>query len=77
MKRPMLTWGETGARSAPMRRLFTIPLVLLAGGCIQVTAPEKPIEINLNVNVKQEVLVRLQRDAQQIIEQNPELFPQP
>lgn len=77
MKRRMLTWGETGARPAPMRRLFTIPLVLLAGGCIQVTAPEKPIEINLNVNVKQEVLVRLQRDAQQIIEQNPELFPQP
>jgi len=40
-----------------------------------VSAPEKPIEINLNVNVRQEVLVRLQRDAQEIIEDNPELFP--
>jgi hypothetical protein len=60
-----------------MRRLALVPIVLAGGGCIQVTAPEKPIEINLNVNVKQEVLVRLQRDAQQIIEQNPELFPQP
>lgn len=46
-----------------------------ACGCVQVTAPDKPIEINLNVNVKQEVLVRLQRDAREIIENNPELFP--
>jgi hypothetical protein len=50
---------------------------LLVGlaGCVQVSAPDKPIEINLNVNVRQEVLVRLQRDAQEIIEENPELFP--
>jgi len=56
---------------------WTGPLVILigAGGCVQVTAPDKPIEINLNVNVKQEVLVKLQRDAQEIIDQNPELFP--
>lgn len=57
-----------------MRRLILIPAVALAG-CIQVKAPEHPIEINLNVNVKQEVLVKLQRDAQEIIENNPELFP--
>jgi hypothetical protein len=56
---------------------WTAPLVILVGasGCVQVTAPDKPIEINLNVNVKQEVLVKLQRDAQDIIENNPELFP--
>lgn len=46
------------------------------GGCIQVRAPEKPIEINLNVKVQQEVVVRLQRDAQDLIQNNPELFPQ-
>ena len=45
-------------------------------GCIQVRAPDKPIEINLNVNVKQEVVVRLQKDAQEFITENPELFPQ-
>lgn len=73
----MLTWGKCDASPARMRRLILLPIVLAGGGCIQVTAPDKPIEINLNVNVKQEVLVRLQRDAQQIIEQNPELFPQP
>ena len=43
---------------------------------IQVKAPDKPIEINLNVKVQQEVIVRLQRDAQDLIQNNPELFPQ-
>ncbi|MFL6745153.1 MAG: YnbE family lipoprotein [Sphingomicrobium sp.] len=44
--------------------------------CISVKAPDKPIEINLNVTIRQEVLVRLQRDVEQLIQQNPEAFPQ-
>jgi YnbE-like lipoprotein len=44
-------------------------------GCVNVTAPDKPIEINLNVNIKQEVIVRLQKDADDFITSNPELFP--
>jgi len=51
-------------------------LALAGGGCIQVRAPEKPIEINLNVKIQQEVVVRLQKDAQDLINNNPELFPQ-
>jgi hypothetical protein len=51
-------------------------LLLPLGGCISVKTPEKPIEINLNVTIKQEVLVRLQRDVEQIINQNPDAFPQ-
>jgi hypothetical protein len=43
--------------------------------CITVKAPDKPIEINLNVDIRQEVLVRLQQDVQQLIQQNPEAFP--
>lgn len=46
-------------------------------GCVSVTPPDKPIEINLNVKIEQEVLVRLQRDVEQIIRQNPQDFPQP
>jgi len=45
--------------------------------CISVKAPDKPIEINLNVTIKQEVLVRLQRDVEQLINQNPQAFPPP
>ena len=45
-------------------------------GCITVSPPDKPIEINLNVDIRQEVVVRLQQDAQQLIQQNPGAFPQ-
>jgi hypothetical protein len=51
----------------------TLPL----GGCITVKPPDKPIEVNLNVDIKQEVVVRLQQDVQQLIEKNPEAFPAP
>ena len=44
--------------------------------CISVKPPDKPIEINLNVDIRQEVLVKLQQDAAQLIQQNPEAFPQ-
>ena len=62
-----------------MSRMVFAPLgvlgLALLPGCIQIAAPDKPIEINLNVNVKQEVVVRLQKDADDFIANNPELFP--
>ncbi len=61
-----------------MRCLGRISIVLLApallGGCVEVTAPERPIEINLNITIRQEVVVRLQRDAQELIQNNPGVF---
>jgi hypothetical protein len=43
-------------------------------GCVQVAAPDRPIEINLNINIRQEVVVRLQEDARQLIQSNPGVF---
>jgi len=51
-------------------------LALPLTGCITVEPPDKPIEINLNVAISQEVLVRMQRDVEQLIQQNPQAFPQ-
>jgi len=47
-----------------------------ATGCIpvQIQAPDEPIEINLNVNIRQEVIVRLERDAAELLDQNSDLF---
>lgn len=49
---------------------------VLAAGCIpvQIQAPDEPIEINLNVNIRQEVIVRLERDAAELLEENSGLF---
>jgi hypothetical protein len=48
---------------------------MAVAGCITVKAPDKPIEINLNINVKQEVVVSLKKDAEDFITNNPDLFP--
>jgi hypothetical protein len=56
-------------------KLLPILLATLAlSGCIQLRAPDKPIEINLNVNIRQEVVVRLEKDVQTLIKQNPGIF---
>lgn len=68
MRNAILTRTSLGAAAA----LLAVSL----GGCVQVSAPDKPIEINLNVDIRQEVLVRLQQDVQQLIRENPEAFPQ-
>ena len=57
-------------------RLACAATALALTGCVTVKAPEKPIEINLNVAIRQEVLVRLQQDVQQLIRENPQAFPQ-
>lgn len=46
----------------------------MLGGCVQVAAPERPIEINLNINIRQEVVVRLQQDVRDLIQRNPGVF---
>lgn len=43
-------------------------------GCVQIETPDKPIEINLNINIRQEVVYRLDGDAKKLIEQNSEIF---
>ncbi len=62
-----------------MRKTLLLPFVTLGltplAGCISVKTPEKPIEINLNVVIRQEVVVRLQRDVEQLIQANPDAFP--
>jgi hypothetical protein len=40
---------------------------------VRVEAPEKPITINLNVRIEQEVRVRVERDVEQLLE-NENLF---
>jgi len=44
------------------------------GGCVQIATPDKPIEINLNINIKQEILYKLDGDAKKLVEQNSGIF---
>jgi len=73
--RTLFMQGNTTARTRAIRSL---PLVvagsLALGGCISVQAPEKPIVIELNINIRQEVIYRLAEDAGNTIEENAEIF---
>lgn len=55
---------------------ISLAILALASGCINVRAPDKPIEINLNIKIDANVVVALQKDAKDLIEKNPELFPE-
>jgi YnbE-like lipoprotein len=75
----MLTRERQDANRLGMKILGTIALtftVSACGGCVRVQAPDKPIEINLNVKIRQEVIVSLKRDASELVNENSGLFPQ-
>lgn len=73
-----LTDRPYGAIRSNMKSLTTAGLVLgmLTGlsACVQVTAPDKPIVINLNINIKQEVVYRLDGDAKSLINEEADIF---
>ena len=41
---------------------------------VKVEAPDKPIVINLNVKIEQEVRVKIDRDVEELVQENPDLF---
>lgn len=59
-----------------MRIASLIAPAVIAAGCatVQVRAPDKPIEINLNVKIDQEIRVKLDKDAEALIKNNPDIF---
>jgi hypothetical protein len=65
-------------------RQTRVPLICLIGitaaslaACtptVKVEAPDKPIVINLNVKIEQEVRVKVDRDVETLLQDNPDLF---
>lgn len=85
MKSPDLTSCKARAHNAPMetkvrgsagaKKMLAAALVPLAlSGCITVNAPDKPIVIELNINIKQEVLYRIEGEVQKTIDENSGIF---
>lgn len=70
--------ARSGWRAARAARMAVLAMAVSAGaalgGCIQVAAPDKPIVIELNINIRQEVVYRLAADAAKTVEQNEGIF---
>ncbi|UKJ75782.1 YnbE family lipoprotein [Azospirillum brasilense] len=63
------------------RRVLTAALIAGLGAgmgactpTVKVEAPDKPIEINLNIRIEQEVRVKVERDLEKAIADDPALF---
>ena len=64
-----------------MPRTFTMPAIalmtLLLAACaptVRIEAPEKPIEINMTLNIKHEILVKVEKDVQELFDSDKGLF---
>lgn len=47
---------------------------MILPGCVTVSAPDKPIVIELNINIKQEVVYKLDKGVSDLIDKNSEIF---
>jgi hypothetical protein len=71
-------------RYCGVRRMNRLAATILAGlmslgiaGCsptVKIEAPEKPIVINLNVKIEQEVRIRVEKDLESLFESKDKIF---
>lgn len=71
---PMQGNARSQARAKRWLLLLTMAGAATIGGCVTVEAPDKPIVIELNINIRQEVIYRLAEDAGNTIEENEDIF---
>ena len=48
-----------------------IAMLFLSVACtptIKVEAPDKPIEINMNINIKHEILIKVEKQVEELLE---------
>ena len=60
----------------PSAAALVLAAAMLAGcqPTVKVEAPDKPIVINLNVKIEQEVRVKVDRDVEELLKTQPDLF---
>ena len=55
-----------------MNRLAMVVVLLFLGAActptVKVEAPDKPIEINMNINIKHEILIKVERQVEELLE---------
>lgn len=49
-------------------------LLTTCGPTVKVEAPEKPIVVNLNVNIEHSLKVKIEKDLDEVIRKNPDIF---
>jgi len=68
---------QTANAAAAATGSIVAGLVLIVSGCtprVEVSAPEKPITINLNVKIDHEIRVKVDKELDQVLSSNSGLF---
>lgn len=69
--------GDRGMKRLIALAFLAAPSAALVSACsptVQIASPDRPIEINLNVKIDQEIRVRLDREVEDLITSNPDIF---
>ena len=77
MTQTALTKATDRPTKTAMKRLTMLAALATLGtttACVTVSAPDKPIVINLNIKVSQEVVYRLDGQAKSLIQAQPGIF---
>ncbi|WP_153109531.1 YnbE family lipoprotein [Propionivibrio limicola] len=62
-------------RTSPLLSLAAMALLAIAcSPTVRIEAPEKPIEINMTLNIKHEILVKVEKEVQQLFDSDKGLF---
>jgi len=73
-----LTARAFGAIRRQMNRILNYAFFAIAAlaisGCVQVAAPDKPIVINLNIKIEQEVIYKIDGAVKDAIDENADIF---
>jgi len=60
-----------------LQSLTLCSLILTLAACtptVQVAVPNEPITINLNVKIKHEILIKVDKEIDNLLEENSQLF---
>lgn len=75
VRKPMLPTFPCGLPAA-LRGLAVVLLLAAGAGCTPTVkvATDEPITINLNVNIRHEILVKVERELEDLFSKESELF---
>ena len=72
---PSIESSQTKDRIMRAAGPFCIAILLSAcSPTVKVEAPDKPIVINLNVKIEQEVRIRVEKEVEDLFTSNPDIF---
>lgn len=61
-------------RSCLVTAILALPTLSACSPTVRVEAPEEPIVINMNVRIEHEIRIKVEREIDDLLEENQDLF---